>query len=103
MNVYDKATLALREAMKTALDSDIDERLLSELWRHFLGVQSIAKQLKDTAPSIEYKFTVGDSGNINITTSDYWDPDYNINTWPAAAAADTISFSTYGKDTITFS
>jgi hypothetical protein len=103
MNVYDKATLALREAMKTALDSDIDDRLLSELWRHFLGVQSIAKQMKDTAPQIEYKFSL-DGDHINIERSQYYNPDRNVNIWAYdAVAADTVSFSTYGNDVITFS
>ena len=103
MNVYKQAANALRDAMKVALDSDdIDPTTLSELWRHFLGVQSIAEKMKDVPPKISYQFSLNDSGSISINTSSLHDPDYNVNCW-GGQAADTISFDTYGKDVITFS
>ena len=38
---YKNATDALKEAVIAALRIDEDPAVLSELWRHFLGVQSI--------------------------------------------------------------
>lgn len=74
MNAYQRAESALKEAVITALREDnIDINTLTELWRHFLGVQAIAKQLKDV-PS--------DSDSLPLTgpplSSEYYDPDYNI-------------------------
>ena len=88
MNVYQKASNALKDAMKVALDDDhVDSNTLSELWRHFLGVQSIAEKLKDVG-----------NYSINTGSSMY---DYSIY---SPHAADTISFDTqYGQDVVTFS
>lgn len=37
----------IRDAFKVALDEeDFPQNTLSELWRHFLGVQSISEQVK---------------------------------------------------------
>lgn len=90
MNSYQKAADALKEAVKTSLDQDVDSNLQSEIWRHYQGMQSIANQLKE-----KDSFVISGNG--------FYDPDYNINF--AAAAADTISFgNTYqGEDVITFS
>ena len=90
MNTYQKAANALKEAVKTSLDQDVDPNLQSEIWRHYQGMQSIANQLKD-----KDTFTISGSG--------LYDPDYNIN-FVGAAGVDTISFgNTYGSDVITFS
>ena len=46
MNMYDLATKALKDAVKAALDDNVDAALQCELWRHYQGVKQIAKQLE---------------------------------------------------------
>lgn len=104
MNPYQKAANALREAFKVALDADVEENTLSEIWRHYLGVKQIAKNLDYKTEYTEYSFSLSENGNIDITSSPYYNPDYNIGFSSGVAAADTISFGdTYGKDVLTFS
>jgi len=89
MNAYQKAANALKEAVKASLDQDVDSNLQSEIWRHYQGMQNIAKQLED-------KETFSISG--------LYDPDVNINFYPGAADTVPIDFgATYGSDVITFS
>ena len=46
MNMYNLATQALRDAVKQALDDEVDSNLQGELWRHYQGMKSIASQLQ---------------------------------------------------------
>ena len=46
MNSYQKAADALKDAVKSALDDNVDANLQSEIWRHYQGMENIAKQLE---------------------------------------------------------
>ena len=86
MNVYQQAENALKDAVKAALDDDIDSSLSTELWRHYQGVKAIASQVK---PKTSYTFSIGDQP-LGL---DF----YNT------VAADTINLDTNSEDVITFS
>ena len=43
MNSYQKAADALKDAVKSALDDNVDANLQSEIWRHYQGMENIAK------------------------------------------------------------
>jgi hypothetical protein len=76
---YQKATTAAKEAVIEALRIDEDTRVLSELWRHYLGLRSIEQN------NLHHNTTFPvptDLGNITINT----------------ASADTLSF---GSDPFT--
>ena len=85
---FDTAVDAVREAFKEAVDAkDFDRSTLSEGWRHYQGLQTIAEGLpKHTHPVPEDIITFGD--NITINTDDLqedvvfpdgtYNPDYNI-------------------------
>ena len=92
MNPYQKAADALKVAVKTALDDNVDANLQSEIWRHFQGMQNIADQLKDK--TTDYNFSLSTSA---------FDPDYNITFPTGVVAADTINLDSIGNDVITFS
>ncbi len=94
MNMYDLATKALKDAVKAALDDNVDAALQCELWRHYQGVKQIAKQLEPASTESSNVF------NVNFG----YDPDSNINI-PSGSnvAADTISFTSDTKDVVTFS
>lgn len=50
MNAYKRASDALKEAVIAALQTeDFDESTLSELWRHYLGVQNISKKMNTSS------------------------------------------------------
>ena len=86
MNVYQQAENALKDAVKAALDDDIDSSLSTELWRHYQGVKTIASQVK---PKASHTFSIGDQP-LGLEF-------YNT------VAADTINLDTNGEDVITFS
>ncbi len=93
MNMYDLATNALRDAVKQAMDDNVDSSLQCELWRHYQGVKQIAEQLapkKESSNVFNVDFGYDPEGNINISSG-------------LVGAADTISFSTDTKDVVTFS
>ena len=85
---FDTAVDAVREAFKEAVDAkDFDRSTLSEVWRHYQGLQTIAEGLpKHIHPVPEDIITFGD--NITINTDDLqedvvfpdgtYNPDYNI-------------------------
>ena len=85
---------ALKDAVKAALDDNVDAALQCELWRHYQGVKQIAKQLEPASTESSNVF------NVNFG----YDPDSNINI-PSGSnvAADTISFTSDTKDVVTFS
>lgn len=92
MNSYQKATNALREAFKVALDADVEENTLSEIWRHYLGMKHIAKNLNYAT---EHSFSLKENSNDDTIS---YDPDYNIQ----AAGPVDLGLNT-GGDVITFS
>lgn len=93
MNVYERATASLKDALKQSLDDNVDSSLQSELWRHYQGVKSISSQIKPTSST----FTVPSP----YTDYPSWD---NINISSGSnVAADTISFTSDTKDVVTFS
>jgi len=86
---------AAKKAFKTALDANYDENTLSELWRHYLGLNRIYQDAPEdnTAISTDPWILGGGDYNFNLS-SDYL-------TGPVAA--DTISFSSSGgADVISF-
>jgi hypothetical protein len=87
MNAYQKAEDALKEAVKAALDDNIDPNLSTELWRHYQGVKSIASQVKQPESAT---FTVGDAP-------------LGLEFYNQPVAADTINLDSVGQDVITFS
>ena len=105
MNSYQKAVEALKECVKDAVDSNINASTQSEIWRHYQGMKAIAKMFPEQKTEYtEYSFSLSENGNIDITSSPYYNPDYNIGIPSGVAAADTISFgNAYGNDVITFS
>ncbi|MFZ9301519.1 MAG: hypothetical protein ACO23V_11170 [Chitinophagaceae bacterium] len=68
---FNNAVIALRTAFKTALDDpNFDDNTLAEVWRHFLGMQAIARKL----PEDQQKFNItktelGDHIQFNFTAS----------------------------------
>jgi len=93
MNVYERATASLKDALKQSLDDNVDSSLQSELWRHYQGVKSISSQIKPksstfTVPSPYTDYPSWD--NINISSG-------------SNGTADTISFTSDTKDVVTFS
>ena len=102
MNLYQKAAEALSQAVKQSIDDNVDSNLQSEIWRHYQGMQSIAKQLGKG----ERKSDLGAFDSI----MDAYDPDYNINVFSGShtyGAAQPVNYLDYlsseGKDVITFS
>lgn len=102
MNLYQQAADALSQAVKQSIDDNVDSNLQSEIWRHYQGMQSIAKQLAKG----ERKSDLGALDRV----MDAYDPDYNINifsgshTYGAAQPVDYLGYlSSEGKDVITFS
>ena len=107
------ATEALKKALHSAIDDpNFNRSHLSELWRHYNGLQTITEACADDVPQIEFP-------SSPIYLNDNYDFQ-NIETSPAytaSAGADTISFSgeTFaaqpvdlggvigGQDVITFS
>ena len=74
---FDKAVDAVKEAFKSAVDTkDFDRSTLSEVWRHYQGLQTIQEGL----PKHEHtsRPDIGpDLVNIQFPDGTY-DPDYNI-------------------------
>lgn len=69
---------ATRVAFKSALDDqDFDDNTLGELWRHFLGLQRIAKDYVEPTPEVS-------------DSTQYWGALAGDN---GAGGYDTISFS----------
>ena len=103
MNPYKQAVESLKECVKDAMNKNVNASTQSEIWRHYQGMQAIAKMFPEQ--KTEYKFTLNEGGNINITSSPFHDPDSNIS-FQGAVAADTVPIDfgdTYSRDVITFS
>ena len=125
---FDKAVDAVKEALHAAIDTkDFNRSTLSELWRHYQGLQTISEGLPEHK---EHDSITFDTKNVPGFESDYtpgifpdgcYDPDYNINLFnndplsgniefgaaaPAVvtfggAGEDVLNFSTSGTDTVT--
>tara|TARA_B100000131_G_scaffold16973_1_gene17220 strand:- start:125 stop:529 length:405 start_codon:yes stop_codon:yes gene_type:complete len=114
---FDKAVDAVKEAFKAAVDAkDFDRSTLSEVWRHYQGLQTILEGLPEHKDHEESTF------NISLPDGCY-DPDYNINlfnndplsgniefnnnfaaapvTFGGAAGEDMINFTTSGGEVVT--
>lgn len=102
MNAYQKASAALKEAVKASLDQDVDSNLQSEIWRHYQGMKNIAEQLKEK----DY-FSIGGGwydpdANITINTQEFIDGSKQYDFSSVAAGPVSIDFGG-GADVITFS
>jgi len=100
---FDKAVDAVKDALHAALDTkDFDRSTLSEVWRHYQGLQTIAESV-GSLPHEEHD-SISFEG-ISLPDGCY-DPDYNISTnldFDAVAAGPVPVFTTGGSDTISFS
>ena len=88
------AMCATRVAFKSALDDDnFDDNTLAELWRHFLGLQRIAKDYKEPE-------NIGATG---VEPASDWNV-YGDGAYLAGGMAeDTFSYGGgFGQDVITF-
>jgi len=117
---FDTAVEAVKEAFKEAVDTkDFDRSTLSEVWRHYQGLQTITEGLPDHEEHTERPFLGEDSISFDgVTLPDgCYDPDYNINLYnndPLAGdlnldtnlAAETVpvpaAVGSSGKDVISF-
>ena len=106
---YQKATAAAKEAVIEALKIDEDASVLSELWRHYLGLRTIEQNNlhhNETTPVPD----VTQIGDISMTTTgDKIEFDYDPSSFEmnyAAAGPVDIGFpggGSVGTDVITFS
>ena len=53
MNPYLTAIQALENCVKDAMENNIDASTQSEIWRHYQGIKSIAKQLDQDKISLD--------------------------------------------------
>ena len=108
MNPLNQARKALKDAVKYALDTEVDPGTQAELWRHYQGVSAICRELK--VEDSEIQFSVGEhfdgthlyDPDANISQGLYYSPE-EYGSWGAAGPVDNISIDTSGKDVITFS
>ncbi len=97
MNPLIQARNALKDAVKYALDTEVDPGTQAELWRHYQGVSAICRELKVEESEVE--FSVAGS-------ADLYDPDYNISEGLynfGAAEPVKLDMQQGGNDYITFS
>ena len=91
-NEFDNAVNALRSALKAAIDDPtFDRNNLSEVWRHYQGLQTITESIPGGATSA---FTQ----DLGLSTSDY----INFDLSDTVAAAGNIEINTPGQDMISF-
>ena len=107
------ATEALKKALHSAIDDPkFNRNNLSELWRHYNGVQTIYESCADDVPQIQLQ---QDLLTETPAGYDFWAPDEN-GAWPSSpidgislssdtiAAAGPVNLDTsFGQDVITFS
>ena len=91
-NEFDNAVNALRSALKAAIDDPtFDRNNLSEVWRHYQGLQTITERILGGATSA---FTQ----DLGLSTSDY----INFDLSDTVAAAGNVEINTPGQDMISF-
>ena len=93
---FDKAVDAVKEAFKAAVDTkDFDRSTLSEVWRHYQGLETIAEGLPkrpDLGPDlVDIQFPDGT-----------YDPDYNISVPTGDISFDTNNLAFDSSQPITF-
>ena len=107
------ATEALKKALHCAIDDPkFNRNHLSELWRHYNGLQTITEACADDVPQIQFQQELL---NESPGSYDFWAPDENGH-WPSSpidgislssdtiAAAGPVNLDTsFGQDVITFS
>ena len=98
MNPYLTAIQALENCVKDAMENNIDASTQSEIWRHYQGIKSIAKQLDQDKISLDINTDTisGVNFTVNYDASDACPPV----TFPSAFSEDIITFNT-GTDTVT--
>jgi len=79
MSKYSEAEIAARDAVIQALYDNVDQNTLGDLWRHYLGLRSIA----ETKPKATEKIFLTENevdGKINnvVITGDQLSGDYTI-------------------------
>ena len=91
-NEFYKAVVALRSALKSALDDeDFQRGPLTEVWRHYNGLLTIYEAMPEPRePQTDLTFS-----NIDIPADPY-DPEYNVQ------AAGPVDLTLGGQDVITF-
>ena len=96
MNPYLTAIKALEDCVKDAMENNVDADKQSEIWRHYQGIKSIAKQLDQDKISFNTDHLTGANFTINDAAFDAAQPV----TFPSAYSDDIITFNS-GTDTVT--
>ena len=101
---FETALDAVKEALHAAIDTkDFDRNALSELWRHYQGLQTIARDNAkghDESPSISFDYnpwSISTSDADGIGPDGCYNPDYNIslgNLGNLSVNDDVITFNT---------
>ena len=96
---FETALDAVKEALHAAIDTkDFDRNALSELWRHYQGLQTIARDNAkghDEVPAISFDMAnpwslyTGDADGGGIGPDGCYNPDYNI-----SLGDDVLTFNT---------
>ena len=98
MNPYLTAIQALENCVKDAMENNIDASTQSEIWRHYQGIKSIAKQLDQDKISLD--INTDTITGVNYTVNDLaYDASQPV-TFPSAFSEDIITFNT-GDSTVT--
>ena len=99
MNPYLTAIQALENCVKDAMENNIDASTQSEIWRHYQGIKSIAKQLDQDKISLDINTDTITGVNFaaNYDVSDACPPV----TFPSAFGDDIITFNTEDTGTVT--
>ena len=96
---FDTAVDAVKEAFKAAVDTkDFDRSTLSEVWRHYQGLQTIAEGLPEHA---ERPDLGPDLVNIQFPDGTY-NPDYNITLPTGDITFDTNDLAFDTSEPVTF-
>ena len=96
MNPYLTAIQALENCVKDAMENNVDASTQSEIWRHYQGIKSIAKQLdQDTISFIDTDNLTGVNFAVNDLAYDAGQPVTFSN------ADDIITFNTENTGTVT--
>ena len=99
MNPYLTAIQALENCVKDAMENNIDASTQSEIWRHYQGIKSIAKQLDQDKISLD--INTDTITGINYTVNDLaYDASQPV-TFPSAFGDDIITFNTEDTGTVT--
>ena len=98
MNPYLTAIQALENCVKDAMENNIDASTQSEIWRHYQGIKSIAKQLDQDKISLD--INTDTITGVNYTVNDLAYDASQPETYPSAFSEDIITFNT-GTDTVT--